>query len=1069
MEFKVSVCPHELERKFIWEKFFKNLSNFLKIDLVFIPVLNFQEELEKIQKEEFSLFYASPSTAYLFYKKGYIPIAKFKDQIDKFLIVGSESLEKIEKKEFIRIATINKSFYVLPLGYFSYKYNFSFHKLHMVLTFSHKETLQKIINGEAEVGIIYEEFFKVIEEREKLRIYEEFTLETNHVFMLNPQKISKEKIREALHKVDLKVIEELGYKEIEIFEDKEMEKVEKLFLISELNFELLKGKTFQEVLMKSPYIGVLIYHDKYIYANPYMCKLLGYSLEEFCKLKPEEIHYFEEDRKRIREIVRRRLKGEYFLQTYEEMVLKTKNDTKVYIVAFSETIFYDGKFCGLVFIIDISKEKRLEILYKIISKINQILIEVNSEKELFKKICKVLVEDFGLKMVWVGIPDYKEKLIKPLYAYGEEKGYLKEIKVYMEETKAEGRGPVGTSFREDKITIISDTETDERFLPWKESALKRGYYSVAAIPLKVNEKVSYVLALYSDESFFFKEEHEQILEELKRDLEFGLAKIDLLRKETILAESLRNLEEVVMVLDQEGKIIFINEKGCEILRCVEKEICGNSIGIFNFKFKEESLENIFKIGIKNSLRIPVKLVKDEEVNWFDMKIIPIKLPEGIFRYVIIAEDISQILQFGELLDKARYIDSLTQHFNYEGFLKRVNEILPFLSDFAYLIIVDLCNFTYINTNFGYEAGNFCLEEIGRRFLTFKNYVIISRPFSDSFALFFYNIKEKDQVVNTLEELKKLIYAPITLKDQNINFYFNAGVAIFPDDGKTFKDLWEKASIALNEARGKEPGVIEFYNSIMDEKIKRYFQCEALIRKAFEQNLFVFYYQPYFDSSQLKVIGLEVLVRIKEKNGKLYFPSEFIEYLENSPYLEKFEEWGIKEVKEKISKWKLPISFNVSINSIIRSDFLSKILKIFENKDLDNLILEVTERIFVKDIEVIKKSISEIKRQGIKIALDDFGIGYSSLSYLKEISFDILKIDKAFIKDMVKGKKEAGLVKTFIDIGHTFDMKVLAEGVETKDQANFLDIMGCDYLQGFYLAKPMSEEEIEEFLKKGNEK
>ncbi len=715
--------------------------------------------------------------------------------------------------------------------------------------------------------------------------------------------------------------------------------------------------------------------------------------------------------------------------------------------------------------LDKTRKKRYERLFELLRRTNQILIEAYSEKEFFEKICEVLVKEFELKMVLSGVPDYETKLIKLLYWYGEEKGYLGEIKVSMEETNPEEREPIGTAFREDKVIIISDTETDERFLPWRESALRRGYYSVAAIPLKIEDKVSYILTLYAEEPLFFEEENRKILEELKRYLEIGLTKIELLRKERILAERLRNLEEVVIVLREDGEITFINEKGCKILECSFKEICGKSIGIFNFKFKDEPLENLIKIGIKNILRIPVRLEKEKETIWFDMKIIPVFLSDGTFRYVIIAEDISQILEFEDLLKKTRYVDSITLLLNYEGLSKKINEILPFLTDYAFLIIVDLCDFSYVNANFGYEAGNFCLEEIGKRLFAFQNHVVIGRPFADSYVLFFYNVKEKNALLKILEKLKTLVYEPIKILDKEINFLFNAGVSIFPEDGNTFEELWEKANIALDFAKKKEKGALEIYNPEFSKKIKEAFECEALIKRAFEENLFTFYYQPIFDISKLKIFGLEALVRIKEKDGLNRFPSEFIEYLEGSQYLRKFEELSIERIKEKILRWKIPISLNVSVNSILNPEFISKIVKNFKNKELsEKLIIEITESTFAKNVMVLKEHIFKIKKLGIQIALDDFGKGYASFNYLREIEFDILKIDKEFVNEMSKGRRELILVKTFIDIGHAFGMKVLAEGVETKEQLNYLDIMGCDYVQGFYLTKLMPEEEVEKLLK-----
>lgn len=1068
MNLKVSVCPHDIPKKNIWKKFFKNLSKLLDLELVFEEVQNFQEEFEKIEKKEFALYYASPSSAYLFYKKGYIPVAKFSDQIDKFLIVGSNNLrEDIFKRDFIKVAALDNNSYILPLISFSYKFKIDFSKIQILLAKTHEEISYKIDKGECDFAVVYQECFDYHPEcKRKVRIFEEFTLGTNHYFMLRPDLISKEKVLKALEKIEPEIVKDLGYKGIEFFEKEDITVLEDFFFVTKLNFEILKTISLQEVLLKSPFMGIFIYSEKIVYANSYLCEILEYAPEEIRQLKIEELIYFEEDKRKVREVVKRRLKGEQFLMTWQDLVFKTKKGKKVYGLVSSTTIFYEGKFCGFVIVIDVTKRKHLETLFKILREINQTLVEVESEKEFFKRICKSIVDTYGLKLAWVGIPDYEKRLIKPVYIFGVDESEFQGIKISMDENLPEGRGAVGKAYRENKIQIIDDIKTHPNFSPWREPALKRGYRSVAVIPLKIDEEIKYILALYADEPFFFEEENREILEEMRRDIEFGVKKIEILRREKIFAETLRSLEEVVISLNQEGTIMFINEKGCEILGRSQEELIGKPIGILGFKFKGEPLELLFKVGLDRPLRIPASLETPKGSLWFDMKIRIVKLDEELFRYVLIAEDVSQLLEFEDMLEKSRFMDPLTELLNYEGFRKKVENILSFFSGEGILILLDLCDFTYINTKFGYEGGDLCLEEIAKRLEIFKKESFISRAFSDTFAFFFYHLEGRMQIFEILKTLKDLISKPMKLKDETVKFSFNAGIAIFPQDGKTFEELWKNANIALSEAKRKEKGAFEVYSPLIGDKLEVYFKSESLIKRALEENLFTFYYQPYFDVNTLKMVGVEALVRIKEKDGNLHLPSEFLEYLEDSPYLKDFEEWGMKTLKERVLKWKISVSFNISARSSKDLEFVKELIKKFKSKQFfKNLIIEITERVVAHNVEEIKEIVKFLKAHGIRVALDDFGIGYSSLSYLKDIPFDILKIDRVFIKEMLKSKKEVALVKNMVDLGHSFDMKVLAEGVETKEQLNYLDIMGCDYVQGFYLAKPMPEEELERLLSK----
>ncbi|MGC8868675.1 MAG: EAL domain-containing protein, partial [Sulfurihydrogenibium sp.] len=226
--------------------------------------------------------------------------------------------------------------------------------------------------------------------------------------------------------------------------------------------------------------------------------------------------------------------------------------------------------------------------------------------------------------------------------------------------------------------------------------------------------------------------------------------------------------------------------------------------------------------------------------------------------------------------------------------------------------------------------------------------------------------------------------------------------------------------------------------------------------------FIFHYQPYFEVKSGKVAGFESLVRIRDINAYIYYPKDFIDFLENSVYLKDFEEWALKEISEKIKKWKIPISINISARTFEDDLFFEKVEKYLKNLPVSPVI-EITERAYINNTKATKELISKLKNMNVKIAIDDFGTGYSSLSSLKYIDADILKIDMSFIKAMVKDKKSRVLVKTIISLAQDLGMKTLAEGVETQQQKDILVDMGVDYLQGFLLSKPLPEEEVEKLI------
>ncbi len=1073
MIYKVGICPTDLEGKIeIWEKFVEALSKFSGITLILEPIKNFREEKEKIDFEEFLLYFASPHVFSILYKKGYEPLASFKDQREYLLLLGVESLEELSKKEFLKVSLIDRPFFYIALFQFSKKFNFDFSKFQLIYEPSYEEILKRIFSKELDLGVVCKEYLSRLERKkvEEIKIYDEFTLDTSHVFMFNFRfNHLKDKIKGALLSIDKEILEELGYKELEVFSEERIKAFRNLILLNSFVLEFLKERKISEALLKSPYLGVLIYHERILYANPYVLKLFGYSEDEFYQLKPEEILYFEEDREKAKVIIRRRLQGEFFTQLYEEAILRTKDGKKFYATGYSNTIFYEDKYCGLVIIIDITKRKRLERVYEILRVTNKIFSEVASEEEFFKRLCEVLVKVLELKMIWVGAPDYERKEISPLFYFGyETESYFKAIRIYTSKFEAEGQGPIGRAFRENKVFIISDVVSDSTLIPWREEALKRRYLSVAVIPLSPYKEVSHLLVLYASEPYFFEEENKEILEELKRDLEFGLRKLSELKIQNLLTQALSRFKNFLIIVNEKGRIVNANKRVSEFLGISLEDLIGSPLEVAGFLVENKNLEEfIRKQKLEKPQKVFVRHISYEGLEyWLDFDIIPIKIEEEKKGYILTGDFVSKYLEFYNKLNQTQFYDSLTGTLNYNGFIKTLSQQL-FQIEKAFLILIDIHNFSYLNIEYGSEYGDICLKEMVRHFYLERS--ISARVGADSFAIFI-SVKDEEEAKKVIKWLKKKIKEPLWVFGRTgwITLSYHVGIARFPEDGKDFETLWKSANIALSSAKRKDPNTIEFFNPVYAEEIFVCLKKKELVKRALKEELFVFYYQPYFDIHKLKVLGFEALVRVKEKDGSVHSPFEFIDILERCPYLGDFLKWSLRKLKEKILKWKIPISLNLSMNALKIEEILEKIKNIarfLKNKVNLNLELEITERIFAEDPEFIKKVLLQLKEAGARIFLDDFGTGYSSLIYLKDLPLDVIKIDKIFIKDLTKGKKEMGLVKTVIDLAHTLGMKALAEGVETKEQLEILDIMGCDYVQGFYFFPPLEEAEVEKFLKK----
>ncbi|MCS7203684.1 MAG: EAL domain-containing protein [Thermodesulfovibrio sp.] len=371
-----------------------------------------------------------------------------------------------------------------------------------------------------------------------------------------------------------------------------------------------------------------------------------------------------------------------------------------------------------------------------------------------------------------------------------------------------------------------------------------------------------------------------------------------------------------------------------------------------------------------------------------------------------------------------------------------------------LLRIDVFGMGYLNIINGFEKGNKILNEIQNRFLYyFKDVEIVTRA-ADEFIIFM-EIPMKEEIPQLIERIHNLFLQPI----ENIHVFINGGISIFPIDGKDVCELFEKAGLALKEAKKKGPNVIESYTTLFEKHLSEVFKIENLIREAKQKDLFSFYYLPIFDLKTLKPWGFELLLRIVEKGGKVHPASEFINVLERDPYMKVIEEKIVKEVIEKSQKWNLPVTINISEIGLLTTHFIEVFSSNCKLKRC-KIMIEVVERIIIKEFTRIIQVFEKLKEVIGGVAIDDFGTGFSSLGYLKELPFDIIKIDISFIREIPQNQKAKNIVEFIVELGKKLNVIVCAEGVEKVEQLEFLKEIKCDLVQGFLLERPLPASEIE---------
>ncbi|MEO1924029.1 MAG: GGDEF domain-containing phosphodiesterase, partial [Nautiliaceae bacterium] len=292
-----------------------------------------------------------------------------------------------------------------------------------------------------------------------------------------------------------------------------------------------------------------------------------------------------------------------------------------------------------------------------------------------------------------------------------------------------------------------------------------------------------------------------------------------------------------------------------------------------------------------------------------------------------------------------------------------------------------------------------------------------------------------------------------------------GAAFFPYDGTTKEVLFASAEAALKEAKKRGKG-IEFFSKSLQQSTLESLNLESELVEAIKKDKFCVFYQPIVDVKEKRIFGAEALIRWI-KNGEIVPPFKFIPILEERGLIKEVGAIVMDKVFRFIKEEKLniPISINVSAKQV-HLNFYKEVLDLIEKYSISpsNVILEVTESVLMENLEILLKNIKELNAVGIRFEIDDFGTGYSSLAYLKKLPICALKIDRAFIKDLPDDEEDVSISKAIISMGHSLGKKIIAEGVETKEQLKFLEENNCDYIQGYYFGKPMPKDEFLTFLR-----
>ncbi|HVQ38728.1 MAG TPA: EAL domain-containing protein [Pyrinomonadaceae bacterium] len=382
------------------------------------------------------------------------------------------------------------------------------------------------------------------------------------------------------------------------------------------------------------------------------------------------------------------------------------------------------------------------------------------------------------------------------------------------------------------------------------------------------------------------------------------------------------------------------------------------------------------------------------------------------------------------------------------------------------LFLALDGFKKIVDTLGHGAGDLLLKDVARRLKKCMNESdTVARFDGYEFALLLTQVTETKDLVEISRSITEVLRRPFGLVDQEVYVTASIGISLFPYDGRDLRTLLKNADAALYRAEMQGGNNYQFYASEMNAGALKRLALESSLRQAVENEEFVVHYQSQVDLQSKSIVGKEALVRWQHPELGLLPPGDFIDLAEKTGLILDIGHAVMRSACLQARRWQLDsfpnlqLAVNVSARQLKQKDFLSRLVDILDESEIDpaTLELELTETSIMEDPESAARLLAEIRRMGVKIAIDDFGTGYSSLSYLKCLPIDTLKLDRSFIYDVTIHPDHAALVMAIITLAHNLRLKVIAEGVETEEQLNFLRLLRCDEGQGYFFDKPTSAE------------
>lgn len=532
----------------------------------------------------------------------------------------------------------------------------------------------------------------------------------------------------------------------------------------------------------------------------------------------------------------------------------------------------------------------------------------------------------------------------------------------------------------------------------------------------------------------------------------------------------------VILIDSKGFVVRANAKA----HTTFGYLTGSLIHTHISKLCHSGLEtlncvNVGQIAQEQTLLETRITANNGNTLWVEFTSLNITDENEEFHTLVTLEDITTRKNHESELSYLAHYDYLTKLPNRLSIQEQLHDMIAnaqrYDLQFA-LVFFDLDKFKNINDIQGHQAGDVVLMEVATRLQeNTRKSDVVARFGGDEFVVLLNNIQTRNQVIELVKKLQLCISESIS--DKNIEYFVgsSAGISLFPQDGNEADDLIRKSDLAMYEAKSKGRGTYEFYSLQHDDSIKRQIKLGRELKYAIERDELKLLFQPIYDIHD-NICGAEALVRWKHDELGRVSPDEFIPISEENGLIVPIGLWVLDESCKVLKQWHdmgfahIVMSVNVSYRQINSDDMVNETKRVLSAYNLEghSLILELTERIFADDLGLVQNNIKQFTEIGVDTAIDDFGVGYSSLGYLAKTDFRSIKIDRSFIKDIDSNSSSRNLCAAITSMAGSLGLTVTAEGVETAEHLQILKEMNVDKYQGYLMSRPIDANEFETLLK-----